>query len=96
MPPGKQSESVRPPIQNRYEIAFLLGATDVAPIFEVTPSLSLVEMKANFISNFIAVGGDKQDVLADKGGKYGPIYLAQHQSCNLRNGDWAKRSVDVE
>lgn len=46
MPPGKQSESVRSPIQNQYEIAFLfLGATDVAPIFEVTPSLPL-EMKA--------------------------------------------------
>ena len=53
-------------------------------------------MKANFISNFIAVRGDKQDVLADKGGEYGPIYLAQHQSCNLRNGDWAERSVDHE
>lgn len=73
-----------------------LGATDVAPFFEVTSSLQNLEMKANFISNFIAVRGDKQDVLADKGGEYGPIYLAQHQSCNLRNGDWAKRSVDVE
>jgi hypothetical protein len=53
-------------------------------------------MKANFISNFIAVGGDKQDVLADKGGEYGPIYLAQHQSCNHRYGDLAERSVDME
>lgn len=52
--PGKQSESVRPPIQNRYEIAFLLGATDVAPIFSDAVA-SLREMKANFISNFIAV-----------------------------------------
>ncbi|MDB1863629.1 hypothetical protein [Collinsella aerofaciens] len=96
MPPGKQSESVRPPIQNQYEIAFLFWERLTSRrFFEVTPSLPL-EMKANFISNFIAVGGDNQDVLADKGGEYGPIYLAQHQSCNHRNGDWAERSVDTK
>lgn len=71
-----------------------LGATDVAPFFEVTSSLPL-EMKANFISNFIAVRGDKQDVLADKGGEYGPIYLAQHQSCMSPQATWAERSGDT-
>ncbi len=87
---------MRPPIQNQYEIAFLFWERLTSRrFFEVTPSLPL-EMKANFISNFIAVGGDNQDVLADKGGEYGPIYLAQHQSCNHRNGDWAERSVDTK
>jgi len=78
MPPGKQSESVRPPIQNRYEIAFLFWERLTSRrFFEVTPSLPL-EMKANFISNFIAVGGDNQDVLADKGGEYGPLDWQLH------------------
>lgn len=87
---------MRPPIQNQYEIAFLFWERLTSRrFFEVAPSLPL-EMKANFISNFIAVGGDNQDVLADKWGEYGPIYLAQHQSCNHRNGDWAERSVDTK
>lgn len=96
MPPRK-AERIGEATDSKTDMRLLsfLGATDVAPFFEVTPSLPL-EMKANFISNFIAVRGDKQDVLADKGGEYGPIYLAQHQSCNLRYGDWAERSVDTK
>ena len=96
MPPRK-AERIGEATDSKTDMRLLsfLGATDVAPFFEVTPSLPL-EMKANFISNFIAVRGDKQDVLADKGSEYGPIYLAQHQSCNHWNGDWAERSVDTK
>ena len=95
MPPRK-AERIGEATDSKTDMRLLsfLGATDVAPFFEVTPSLPL-EMKANFISNFIAVRGDKQDVLADKGGEYGPIYLAQHQSCNHRNGDWAERRHEM-
>lgn len=70
MPPRK-AERIGEATDSKTDMRLLsfLGATGVAPFFfEVTPSLPL-EMKANFISNFIAVRGDKQDVLADKGGE---------------------------
>lgn len=72
MPPRK-AERIGEATDSKTDMRLLsfLGATDVAPFFEVTPSLPL-EMKANFISNFIAVRGDKQDVLADKGGRVWP------------------------